>query len=83
MPSFKTLPPEIREKIFGPCLDVWIGETPELLKALRPEPILYNQALDLFYRQNTFVLGKRNAWSMEGMSEETIKSLEKIELLLE
>jgi hypothetical protein len=44
-----TLPPELREAIFKPLLVDWDGKTPNLVKALRPDKQLYNEALAIFY----------------------------------
>jgi hypothetical protein len=75
-----TLPPELREAIFKPVLVDWNGQTPDLIKALRPDRKLYNEALALFYRHNIFTFHKGNGWSFGDMAKEAVLSLDTIRI---
>jgi len=64
--------------IFSPCLTKDEDEdtdydtsyqTPALLIALRTEQPLYQEALELFYKANVFVLGRQNVGALVGLSE--------------
>jgi hypothetical protein len=55
VPDIRRFAPEIRALIFNNCVyRLWDGSTPPLLIVLRPEPKLYFEALEVFYKINTF-----------------------------
>ncbi|TAQ88008.1 hypothetical protein B7494_g3685 [Chlorociboria aeruginascens] len=56
---FRKLAAEIRDIIFPEVLE-WTGKTPNFLKAVRGDRVLYQQALHHFYKLNAFVLSGRN-----------------------
>lgn len=67
--GLRAFPPEILELIFTPLLEGWAGKTPPLLIALRADQQLYQEALALFLRLNTFKLHKRNNWEVGDMKD--------------
>lgn len=74
--GLRAFPPEIREMIFhfSNCL-IWTGKTPAILVALRGDPDLYHEALELFYRRNVFRLRNRNAWQTADMSLSALQTI--------
>jgi hypothetical protein len=78
-----TLPPELREAIFKPLLVDWDGKTPNLVKALRPDKQLYNEALAIFYKFNVFIFHKGNGWSFGDMTKEAVLSLGRVRICVE
>jgi hypothetical protein len=71
-------PAEIRAQIFWKTMN-WDGTSPPLLKALRSTPFYY-EALEVFYRCNTFVLGRKNQWSFLDMPESVIRTIERLRI---
>jgi len=43
----------------------WTNASPALLIALRPDPLLYHEALEVFNEINTFILDHSNNWSFD------------------
>jgi len=76
------LPPELREAIFKPLLVDWNGKTPNLIKALRPDRKLYNEALGVFYRHNIFTFHEGNGWSFGDMAKEAVLSLDRVRICI-
>jgi hypothetical protein len=76
--GFAAFPAEIRAQIFWKTMD-WDGTSPPLLKALRSTPVYY-EALKVFYKRNTIVLGKENAWSFLDMPESVIRTIERLQI---
>lgn len=76
--AFDRLPPELRDQIFRPLCVGWDGKVPNLIKALRPNTKLYYEALDIFYRSNTFTLHRENDWSFGDMSKKAVLTFTKI-----
>jgi hypothetical protein len=74
------LPPELREAIFKPLLVDWNGKTPNLIKALRPDRKLYNEALGVFYRHNIYTFHEGNGWSFGDMPKEAVLSLDRVRI---
>tara|TARA_R110002060_G_scaffold18937_1_gene25902 strand:- start:179 stop:460 length:282 start_codon:yes stop_codon:yes gene_type:complete len=54
--SLRTIPYELRDKIFGDCIELVGGKTPPLVIALRSNKEMYPQALELYYKINFFTL---------------------------
>lgn len=53
---------------------VWAGKKPELLKALRTDPVLHEEAVLMYNKLNVKVtLNPANKWSLDGLSAETLK----------
>jgi len=77
------LPPELRAEIFKPMLINWNGKTPALIKALRFDKKLYNEALDIVYKQNTFTFHRKNDWSFGDMTKEAVLSIERVKVVIE
>jgi hypothetical protein len=77
------LAPEIRNMIFELKVS-WNGKTPEIIKALRPAPILYHEALDMLCRNFTFRLSYDNNWMVEKwspyMSINAIRSIRNLQV---
>jgi hypothetical protein len=77
------VPAEVRLLIFaqvfnveGPAL-----KSPPLLQAVRGDPKLYGEALEVFYNLNTFRLSVQNSESRKLMSRNTIMSIQSLEIL--
>jgi hypothetical protein len=77
------LPVELWEEIFKPLCADWNGKTPNLIKALRPDKKLYNEALRVFYKYNMFIFHRRNGWSFGDMTKEAVLSLEKVKIIIQ
>lgn len=62
----RTLPIEIRDMLYHLLLEsAWNGtysQAVKVLAALRADPVLYKEALAIFYKTNTFCLTHRNRW---------------------
>jgi hypothetical protein len=71
-------PAEIRALIFWKTM-YWDGTSPPLLKALRSTPFYY-EALDVFYKRNIFVLGRKNEWSFLETPESVICRIESLQI---
>lgn len=80
---FRRFPPEIREQIFRPLCVQWNGRTPHLIKALRPDRELYQEALYIFYRNNRFRLHKWNGWTFGDMTKKAVLTFTKITIVVE
>jgi len=80
---FYRLPPEVRGQIFRPlCID-WNGEIPNLIKALRPDGKLYHEALEIFVKNNVYVLHYGNRWTFGDMTKSAVLRLIKIKIDVE
>ena len=79
---FHDLPPEIRLKIFGYCLDdTWNGRSPAIIRVLRLDPIIYPEIMECWYKSdNVYHLNQRNGWSFCSMSKKAIDSVRKIKI---
>ena len=75
--SLDRLPPEIRNILFKYVL-VWDGKTPALLKALRGDPKLYGEAMEVFNNINTFILHTKSKEDLVGMLPKVIASVKRI-----
>lgn len=80
--GFRAFPPEIRDEIYHFSLeDTWgyifnkENKIPSLLKALRADQELYEEALAVFYKTNTFVLRQANQWSFQNMPQKLIAKI--------
>ena len=61
--TLRKFPREIRDMIYNLVLsDSWDGTTHSFIAALRPDHLLYTEALRVFYRTNTFSFTKQNDW---------------------
>ncbi|CAG8960135.1 hypothetical protein HYFRA_00010614 [Hymenoscyphus fraxineus] len=58
----------------------WNGEMPNLIIALRPSIIAYNNILEHFIDTNKFVLCPGNHWSLGGMHPQVIGRIKHLEL---
>jgi hypothetical protein len=79
--GFRAFPPEIRQMIFREAFP-WNGKTPALLKALRGDKVLYNEALHLF-QLNSYNLSYKNGWSFgdsAAMKTKTIKTVRSLHI---
>jgi hypothetical protein len=54
--SLRRFPPEIRHMVFYECVRIQDGKSPILLAALRSDPELYHEALQLFNERNYLTL---------------------------
>lgn len=74
--GLRAFPPEIREVIFNFSQVLsWTGKTPALLVALRGDRELYYEALELFYKSNTFTLHRANEWKTGDMSVAALRTI--------
>jgi hypothetical protein len=78
-----TLPPELRQEIFKPLLINWNGKTPNLIKALRPDEKLYNEAWALFCAFNVFTFHTKNGWGFGDMGKAAVLRLDKVKICIE
>jgi hypothetical protein len=76
------LPLELRAIIFREDLLEWVNDklTPVLIKALRPESQLYQEALDLFYSLKTCSISARNERSVLSMPQSVLKRVLSVDL---
>jgi hypothetical protein len=60
--NIRGLPSELRAIIFRQDLLEWTKDnlTPNLVKALRPEPMLYQEVLELFYSHRICLISEKN-----------------------
>jgi len=74
--GLRAFPAEIRDMIydFSNVLS-WTGKTPALIVALRGDQGLYREVLELFYRNNTFILHRANEWKTGDMSIAALKTI--------
>ncbi|KAH7417398.1 hypothetical protein BKA64DRAFT_702167 [Cadophora sp. MPI-SDFR-AT-0126] len=77
------LPPELRLVLFQPLCANWDGKVPEIIKALRGDRKLYHEALEEFYRSNTFVFHRGNGWSLADMKIAAVKSIRRARIVVE
>jgi hypothetical protein len=80
--TLHNLPPEVRELIFRPLCVCWNGKIPPLIKALRSDKRLYGEALDIFFKNNTFVFHAGNGWSFGDMTSEAVLSIQKVKIIV-
>lgn len=81
----RRIPPEIRDQIFAPCLlrSRFSTTSPELLVALRPDRLLYEEALDLFYKQNVFSITFKQFGAVplfEGLKDDIVPRIKSLRL---
>jgi hypothetical protein len=76
------LPVELQLKIFEPVC-IFDGKMPALIIALRPLKKLYYEALQLFYKNSTFVLQHRNQFCLRdfGDRKEAALTIQKLTFL--
>lgn len=61
----------------------WSGRTPPIIKALRPLPTLYQQALSLFDKRNySYILYEDNAWGLSDMPPPVISTIHSVTIAL-
>jgi len=86
----ESIPIEVRRRIFGYALTTYEQssypyrraqgpKTPVLLEALRGTP-LYEEALEIFYKENTFKLHLENCHKLNELSNKTLASVENLEI---
>src|SRR6266536_2785833 len=80
--TFYNVPAEIRELIFRPLCSDWNGQTPNIIKALRQDSTLYNEALHVFFKENAFVFHRGNGWSVGDMMPNGVLSIERIKIIV-
>jgi hypothetical protein len=73
--SLRRFPPEIRHMIFCDCVHFKDGKTPAILVALRGDPELYYEALQLFYERNYFTLKWSTVDLYRTMSVNALKNI--------
>jgi hypothetical protein len=66
--------------IFLPNLVEWNGKSCAFIVALRGDKDLYNQVLELFYKNNTYVLHAPNEWSFANRENEAIETVRKLKI---
>ncbi len=79
--TLRTFPPEIREMIFNYSNVLnWTGKTPALLVALRGDREIYNEALEICHKNNTFKLHRGNEWKTGDMAIAALRSIRTLEI---
>jgi hypothetical protein len=63
--TLRRFPAEIRQAIFKLTVGDWEGKTPALIKALRGDREMYLEAMEVFYKINTYFSSSGNNWSEE------------------
>jgi hypothetical protein len=81
--DFHRLPPEIRDQVFRPFCSKWNGRIPNLIKALRPDEKLYHEILDIFYKNNIFVLHRGNGWTFGDMMKKAVLTFTNMKIIVE
>ncbi|KUJ16858.1 uncharacterized protein LY89DRAFT_684885 [Mollisia scopiformis] len=66
--EFRQLPPEIRKMVFSYAIKM-DGLSTGLIAALRPDPLLYAEVLETFYKEHIFVLSDENQAAFQSMSK--------------
>lgn len=74
------LPPELRQAIFGYSLFRDGGQNPPLLEALRCDPELYNEAVEVFNDINTFTLTRDKGWSAGRISKRACRHIQHLHI---
>jgi hypothetical protein len=77
------VPAEVRLLIFTEVFDV-AGpalKTPPLLQAVRGDPKLYGEALEVFYKLSTFRLSAHNSESRKVMPQNAIMNIQSLNIL--
>jgi hypothetical protein len=77
--ALRKFAPEIRRLIFAEAID-WTGKTPELIIALRGDPKLYQEAMDVLCRQCVFTLSPRNREGRMQMPLSVIKTIQNLSI---
>jgi hypothetical protein len=80
--GFLDLPTEIQILIIREYIQDWplVGLTPDLIKALRPEPGIYQQALAVFYTSRTVTISANNEHKVLAMPKSVLKRAVSVDL---
>jgi hypothetical protein len=75
-------PSELRAITFRQDLLEWTGDnlTPNLIKALRPEPMLYQEVLDIFYSHRIYPISERNYGEVSSIPQAVLKRVLSVDL---
>lgn len=80
--KLRGLPPEVRIQIFE--LEVkrwkWRGRNPPLLAALRPDSVMYDEALEIYYGITSFSISYRNEKKIGWMPSSIKDRVETLEI---
>ena len=85
-PTFHTFPTEIRIFIFHQYIrhyllqEILEGSTPPLIKALRPDPQLYQEALEIFYSLKTCSISPKNEAEIVRLSSSVLRKAISVKL---
>jgi hypothetical protein len=74
---FRKFPPEVREIIFDEAIE-WDGKTPALIVALRGDPVLYFEALEVLSKSNVFIMSKKNEETRRSMPSSVYKNIQRL-----
>jgi hypothetical protein len=74
--GFRQLPTEIRRIIFS--IAIKMGLSTSLIAALRPDPLLYAEVLETFYKKHVFILSDENQAAFKSMSKAKLHRVSKI-----
>lgn len=77
--ALRDYPPEIRELIFTAAIES-SGETPALIVALRGDKELYYEALQILYRDCTFVVTAKNKDAFMRLSKSAVATIQRFGL---
>jgi hypothetical protein len=77
--SFRRFPVEIRNMIYSNIIATE-GPTTNLIAALRPDFLLYNEILEVLFREHTFVFSEQNHKTIASLPEDIRKRVTKVDL---
>ena len=79
---FLDLPIEIQVLIIREYIQGWplVGQTPDLIKALRPQPGTYQQALAVFYSSRTVTISANNEHRVLAMPKSVLRKAVSVDI---
>jgi uncharacterized protein YjbI with pentapeptide repeats len=76
--ALRRFPPEIRAMIFNGCIHFADHKTPAIIIALRGDKEMYEEAIQIFYKLNSFRVKLQNLTDFEAMSIKAIQGIRKL-----
>ena len=76
--AIRKFPPEIRAMIFAGCINNVGYKTPTILKALRGDKEMYEEAIQIFYKLNWLRVKLSTLPGFEKMSKKAIENIRKL-----
>jgi hypothetical protein len=77
--GLRAFPAEVRNMVYR-AAGSFEGKAPNLIKALRADRELYDEAMKVFLESNTYILCSENGWGFGDMSEEALAGIKKLEI---